>query len=225
MLPRMLIQTTAWLAMMAGLLFLAAGDWRWPQAWLLVAELAVTIFALNFWLLRHDPALLASRLSNPLRHNQRPWDRLFLLAAGLLFIAVIVLSALDASRFGWSHVPPSAQLAGAVLIALAMFACWLTFRANTFAAPQLRVQPDRQHHVVTEGPYRLVRHPMCAGALLLFVGIPLLLGSWWGLLIAPVIAIAIGIRAVGEERMLRQALPGYDRYAQQVRFRLFPGLW
>jgi len=112
-----------------------------------------------------------------------------------------------------------------VLIALCMIVVWQTFRFNTFAAPQVRMQKDRAHQVITGGPYSIVRHPMYAGALLLFVGTPLLLGSWWGLLFVPVAVVGIGIRAVGEERMLRRELPAYDRYAQQVRFRLLPGLW
>ena len=79
--------------------------------------------------------------------------------------------------------------------------------------------------MITDGPYRIVRHPMYASALLMFVGTPLLLGSWWGLLFAPVGVVGIGIRAVGEERMLRREVPGYDQYARQVRFRMLPGLW
>ena len=79
--------------------------------------------------------------------------------------------------------------------------------------------------MITDGPYRIVRHPMYASALLMFVGTPLLLGSWWGLLFVPVGVVGIGIRAVGEERMLRRELPGYDHYARQVRFRMLPGLW
>ena len=109
---------------------------------------------------------------------------------------------------------------GAVLIALCMIMVWQTFRFNTFAAPQVRIQKDREQRVITDGPYRIVRHPMYAGALLMFVGTPLLLGSWWGLLFVPVGVVGIGIRAVGEERMLRRELRGYDDYARQVRFRM-----
>jgi protein-S-isoprenylcysteine O-methyltransferase Ste14 len=104
-----------------------------------------------------------------------------------------------------------------------MIVVWQTFRFNTFAAPQMCVQTDREQRVITGGPYRIVRHPMYAGALLMFVGTPLLLGSWWGLLFVPVGAIGIGIRAIGEERLLNRELIGYDDYAQQVRFRMV--LW
>jgi protein-S-isoprenylcysteine O-methyltransferase Ste14 len=117
------------------------------------------------------------------------------------------------------------EATGVVLNALCMFVVWLVYRCNTFAAPQVRVQVERQQRVITDGPYRIVRHPMYAGALLMLVGTPLLLGSWWGLLFVPVGAVGIGFRAVREERMLRQDLPGYEEYTREVSFMMVPGLW
>jgi protein-S-isoprenylcysteine O-methyltransferase Ste14 len=225
MITRMVVQTTTWLAAMGVILFAAAGDWGWPQGWILLGEIAISSFAVSFWLARHDPALLTSRLSAPLQRDQRPWDRVFIVAALSVFTGWLALCALDARRFQWSVVPLWAQGLGAVLIALSMIAVWRTFRFNTFAAPQVRMQKDRQHRVITDGPYRIVRHPMYAAALVFFAGAPLLLGSWWGLLAVPVAAVGMGIRAVGEERMLRSELDGYDDYARRVRFRMFPGLW
>ena len=224
MIVRMVVQTASSLVAMAVILCLAAGDWAWPQAWIFVGEIAISTFVVNVWLLRHDPALLASRLSSPLQRDQLPWDRIFMAVAAVVFVSWLVLCAIDARRVAWSRVPLWAQALGAVLIALCMVVVWQAFRFNTFAAPQIRVQTDREQRVITGGPYRIVRHPMYAGALLMFVGTPLLLGSWWGLLFVPVGAIGIGIRVVGEERMLHQELTGYDDYARQVRFRMVPGL-
>jgi protein-S-isoprenylcysteine O-methyltransferase Ste14 len=225
MITRMVVQTAIWLAAMAAILFLAAGDWGWPQGWVFLGQVGVSSFAVNFWLARHDPALLASRLSAPVQRDQRPWDRPFMLVALLAFIGWLVLCALDARRFGWSRVPLYAQAIGAVLIALCMIVVWQVFRFNSFAAPQVRMQIERQQRAITDGPYRIVRHPMYAGALLMFVGTPLLLGSWWGLLFVPLGALGIAIRAVGEERMLRRELVGYEEYTHHVRFRMVPGLW
>jgi protein-S-isoprenylcysteine O-methyltransferase Ste14 len=225
MVRRMVVQTLGSLVVLAVVLCVAAGDWGWPQAWVFLGEFAVSSFAVSAWLLRHDPALLASRLSSPVQPDQPAWDRVFLAIGGLVFFGWLVLCAFDARRFAWSLVPVWVQGLGAVLIALCMVVVWQTFRFNTFAAPQIRLQMDRQQHVITDGPYRFVRHPMYAGALLMFVGTPLLLGSWWGLAFVPVGAIGIGIRAVGEERMLRRELAGYDDYTSKVRFRLVPGLW
>ena len=222
---RALVQTTIWLIVMAAILFIAAGDWDWPQAWIFLAGSGISSLLVCAWLARHDPALLESRLSPPFHRDQKLWDRLFLAGAFVAFIAWFVLIPLDARRFGWSHTPVWAQVLGAILVTLCMFLVWLVFRANSFAAPQVRMQTDRGQRVITAGPYRFVRHPMYAGALLYFLGTPLLLGSWWGLLPVPLLVAGLGARAVGEERMLRQSLPGYDDYAQRVRFRLVPGVW
>jgi protein-S-isoprenylcysteine O-methyltransferase Ste14 len=225
MMTRMVVQTAIWLAAMAAILFLAAGDWGWPQGWVFLGEVAVSTLAVNLWLARHDPALLASRLSSPVQPDQRPWDRTFMLVGLLGFVGWLILCALDSRRFGWSRVPLWVQAIGAVLIALCMIVVWQVFRFNSFAAPQVRLQIERQQRAITDGPYRIVRHPMYAGALLMFVGTPLLLGSWWGLLFVPLGGVGIGIRAVGEERMLRSGLAGYEEYIRHVRFRLVPGLW
>jgi protein-S-isoprenylcysteine O-methyltransferase Ste14 len=167
---------------MRAILFLAAGDWRWLQGWVFLGELGFFSFAVSLWLLRYHPALLESRLSAPVRRDQMPWDRIFMLAVAVVFIGWMVLIALDVRRFGWSHVPLWAQALGAVLIALGMVLVWQTFPFNTFAAPQVRVQAARAHQVVTDGPYRIVRHPMYVGGMLWLLGMPLLLGSWWGVL-------------------------------------------
>jgi uncharacterized membrane protein YgdD (TMEM256/DUF423 family) len=99
MIARMLVQTTSWLAAIAVILCLAAGSWGWPQAWTFVGEVAVSTFAVNVWLLQHDPALLASRRSAPAQPDQLPWDRIFMAAGALVFVSWLVLCAMDARRF------------------------------------------------------------------------------------------------------------------------------
>jgi hypothetical protein len=99
MIARILVQTSAWLAAMAAILFLAAGDWRWSEAWIFLAEVALLSFAVSFWLLVHDPALLASRLTSPVLRDQPRWDRIFMIAVMAAFIGWLVLIGLDARRF------------------------------------------------------------------------------------------------------------------------------
>jgi protein-S-isoprenylcysteine O-methyltransferase Ste14 len=106
-----------------------------------------------------------------------------------------------------------------------MYLCYLTFRENSYAAPVVKIQRERGHRVVSTGPYAHIRHPMYAGALLFFIGTPLLLGSWWGLVAAPVIAAMLAVRAALEERTLADELPGYRDYTARVRYRLIPGIW
>ncbi len=225
MMTRMMVQTTGWLAVMGAILFLAAGDWHWPQAWVFLVEIGLSSLMVGVWLLRHDPALLASRLSAPVRRDQLPWDRVFMVVVIVLFLGWMVLIALDARRFGWSRTPLAAQMVGGALIALGTVVVWRVFRYNTFAAPQVRLQVERGHRVVTDGPYRIVRHPMYAGAVLWLLGMPLLLGSWWGVAAVPFMTAGLALRALGEERLLRRELTGYEEYARKVRFRLIPGVW
>jgi protein-S-isoprenylcysteine O-methyltransferase Ste14 len=224
MAKRGLVQTTLWLIVLAAILFGTGGGWDWTQAWVYLAESAASALVLGGWLARHDPALLEARMSR-FHRDQKPWDRVFLVGAMVGFVLWLLLIALDARRFRWSAVPLAAQVSGALLIALCMVVVWRVFRYNSFAAPQVRLQAERGQRVITEGPYRIVRHPMYAAAMFYFFGVPLLLGSWWGLLPVPLFIAGLGARAVGEERMLRRALPGYDDYSRLVRFRLIPGVW
>ncbi len=221
----MLWQTTLWLIAIGAILFGAGGDLKWPQAWVYLAETTISAFALGIWLARTDPALLRARLSARFHRDQRLWDRVFMACAGAGYIAWLVLAGLDARRYRWSSVPLWAQGFGALLIALCMVGAWLVFRTNSYAAPQVRIQAERGQTVVTTGPYRFVRHPMYAAAILYFLGVPLLLGSLWALLPVPLFVAAFAGRVIGEERLLLQALPGYDAYRHKVRFRLVPGLW
>lgn len=122
-------------------------------------------------------------------------------------------------RWGWP------QDAGAVLIAASILVvCW-TCQANSFAAPVVKLQSDRGHRVATGGPYRWVRHPMYSGSLLMLLGIPMLLGAYWGLVWVPVMAGLLAIRSILEERFLTSQLEGYRDYAAHVRYRLIPTVW
>jgi len=222
---RVVVQTALTLAVMGAILFLAAGDWLWLQAWVWLVVLALGSIAISVWLLRHDPGLLESRMSLPWHRDQMRWDRFFILAAIVVFVGWLALMGLDAQRMRWSVVPLPVEVFGGVLAALGLMATWQVFRFNSFAAPQVRVQTERAHRVVSDGPYRIVRHPMYAGMILWLGGTPLLLGSWWGLAVALLMVVGLGFRAVGEEQMLRQKLTGYDAYARRVRWRLVPGIW
>lgn len=221
---RTLVRSAFWLIAMAVVLFCTSGGWDWPQAWVFLAESAISAVWIGSWLAHHDPALLQARLSG-FHPDQKLWDRVFMAGAFAAFVLWLALIALDARRFGWSAAPLAVQGLGSALIAGCMVLVWLVFRSNSFAAPQVRMQAERGQHVVTEGPYRIVRHPMYAAALLYFLGVPLLLGSWWGLLPVPLFVAALGARTLGEESMLRQAFPDYEDYARRVKFRLLPGVW
>jgi len=222
---RLIVQTSLWLGLMAALLFWAAGNWLWAQAWAFTLIFVLGSLGFGAWLVRRDPALLASRLS-PLRQRGQPlWDRIFLVTFILIWFAWLVLMGLDAQRWQTSHVPLSLNILGGVLVIAGFLATLVVFRANSFAAPVVRVQGERGQRVIDTGPYALVRHPMYAAALLYLIGMPLLLGSWYGLLIVPFFIAGLAPRAVFEERLLKRDLPGYADYMNHVRYRLIPGLW
>jgi protein-S-isoprenylcysteine O-methyltransferase Ste14 len=222
---RAMVQTVVFVVVMGALLLIPAGDWRWPQAWLFLIQMTANSVVFCAWLARTDPALLEARLSGPTAKGQAAWDRVFILTVMSGFLSWLVLMALDARRFGWSNLGLWPQIAGAILTQACFLLVWPVFRVNSFAAPQVRHQAERGQRVVSEGPYRWVRHPMYSAAILYFLGVPLQLGSGWGLACAPLFIAAMGVRAIGEERVLRRALDGYDDYARRVRFRFVPGVW
>ena len=207
------------------LLFVSAGTFRWPAAWVLMAEMAVAGLALDLWLKRHDPSLLAERSSSYFQSSQASWDKALVIALAVASCTALVVMAFDAVRFGWSHVPVWLQLVGALLVALYAYLNYLIFRENTYAVPVVKVQSERGHQVVDTGPYAYVRHPMYTGLIFLYAGASLLLGSWYGLAAGLVCVVILGIRAVHEERTLETELAGYRDYAARVRYRLVPGIW
>ena len=142
-----------------------------------------------------------------------------------LWMSQYVLIGLDAVRFHWSDVPLWLQVVGGLGIAFGFYACHVVLMTNTFAAPVVKIQSERKHQVISNGPYAYVRHPMYSGAVWLIVGTPLLLGSWYGLLWSAALIALLGYRAVLEENTLKAELEGYDAYAARVRYRLVPGVW
>jgi protein-S-isoprenylcysteine O-methyltransferase Ste14 len=225
MIPRLIIQVVISFAVTGAILFAAAGTARWPAGWIFLVEMYGGGFAIGINLARRDPGLLAERLAPPLQRDQENWDKVAITAAFGLFAGWLVLMGADAVRHGWSHVPIWARALGAAGMLLGMYVVHLTFRANTFTAPVVKIQRARGHQVITGGPYRYVRHPMYAGATIIFVCAPLLLGSWYGLAASPLLIALVSIRALMEERTLRENLDGYPAYAARVRYRLIPWIW
>jgi protein-S-isoprenylcysteine O-methyltransferase Ste14 len=206
-------------------LFIPAGTMAWPQAWIFVALFTGCSLATAVWMGRTDPDLLAARMRSPMSADQKPRDRVLMAVLLVVFWGWFVFIALDARRYGWSHVPVWAQVVGAALV-VAAFAGWVgVLRANRFAAVDVRLQHERGQTVASTGPYAAVRHPMYAFAVLLMIGAPLLLGSLWGLLGLLLLMPLFALRALSEEAMLMEGLAGYRDYAAKVRFRLVPGVW
>ena len=205
-------------------LFVAAGTLWYPPAWVFLALFLGAMLALILWLFRHNPALLRERMTL-VQRDQKAWDKVFSLVLYAFSISWLVLMPLDAVRFHWSRVPFWLQLAGVPLLLCSFYIFYRAFRENTYLSPVVRIQRDRGQTVISTGPYRYVRHPMYAAFLFFVPGTALLLGSVLGLLWGALFIVLFGWRAVREERVLRDELPGYAAYMRQAKYRLVPYVW
>ena len=172
--------------------------------------------------MKNDPKLLARRMRAGPGDEKERSQRIIQLVATFAFLVVIVFPALD-HRFAWSTVPLAGVIAGDGLVALGFLIIFFVFRENSFASGVIEV--DAGQKVVATGPYAFVRHPMYSGALIMMVGVPLALGSRWGLLLVIPIALAIVWRLLDEEAFLAKRLQGYPAYQARVRHRLVPWVW
>jgi protein-S-isoprenylcysteine O-methyltransferase Ste14 len=225
LLLRLCLQTGVWLAIMAGLLLGGAENAAWPQGLIYLAIFTLGGVVFGALLLKRDPGLLAARLGALNQKGQPVWDKLFLLVFIGCFMAWLWLMARDAQVWRLSHMPVWLNAVGGLLVLAGFAGVMRVFRENSFAAPVVRVQAEREQRVIDTGPYGHVRHPMYAASLLYLTGMPLLLGSWLGLAGALVIALAMARRAVAEEGVLARELAGYADYRTRVRYRLIPKIW
>lgn len=219
------IVQTAIIAVLFGLmLFLPAGRLAWPQAWAFIALFVISSLAMAAGLARTDPDLLKERTSVSGGRGLKAWDRVFFALLPITVVAWFVGMGWEA-RLRPPAWGPAGQALGGVMQMACMWVAWKTFRENSFAAPAVQVQTDRAQHVIETGPYALVRHPLYAGAMLWLIGTPLLLGSRFGFIGSALAILLVAVRAVGEEKVLVEGLPGYAEYRRKVRFRLLPGVW
>ncbi|HXC56011.1 MAG TPA: isoprenylcysteine carboxylmethyltransferase family protein [Rhizomicrobium sp.] len=224
MLIRLLLQITAWLVFQSALFFAAAGTLDWPQGWAFVIEFGALCYGISLWLLKADPGLLAERMGGINQAAQPLEDRLAMGGLLLTWCLWCVAMGLDA-RYHASRLPLWLEVVGGAALAAGFAAIRIVFRANSFAAPVVKIQAERGQRVIDTGPYAWVRHPMYTGGLLVFAGIPLLLGSLWGLALLPLLLAGLVVRTRIEERVLRAKLAGYSAYAARVRWRFVPYVW
>jgi protein-S-isoprenylcysteine O-methyltransferase Ste14 len=210
------------------LLFTLAGDIRWTEGWLFTGWLIGLYATVTAWMYFKDPALFAERQRRVPKESTgiEKQDRLLVLLLFLGFAAWIVVMPLDAKRFGWTPAfSLQLKVLGGVLLLLSAFFLFRSFHDNTFLSGVTRVQSERKQHVVSTGVYAFVRHPMYLGMLLMFTGVPFLLGSRLGLVVAAAIVVVLAVRITREERLLGDELDGYEEYRRRVRYRLLPLIW
>jgi protein-S-isoprenylcysteine O-methyltransferase Ste14 len=211
------------IVIMDGLLFGAAGRLDWFGAWLLTGLYLAFLLIVVFWATRKAPGLMEER--SRMAENVKSWDKVITWVYTVFLLGMLVVAGLDAGRFRWSVMPVALQIVGVILLIFAGAVIWWVMSVNYFLSRYARIQDDRGQQVITEGPYRYVRHPMYAMLVPFMFGIAFVLGSWWALVPAGLIGVLYVIRTALEDRMLQEELPGYREYAQKVRYRLFPGIW
>lgn len=207
-------------------LFLPAGTLHWWRGWVFLAVVFACVMISMVGVLAGNEELLNERYKSPMQKGQPLADKIVLMLLVFSFLALLVSIPLDVFRFHLLGAPgPIVSTAGLLLFALGWAVITAALSANAFAAPVVKHQEERHQTVIDSGVYRIVRHPMYAGAIPLMVGMPLWLGSWAATLFAIVPIAVLAARIVIEEQLLRRELPGYDAYTNRVRYRMIPFVW
>ncbi len=207
------------LGIIALLLFLPAGTWHYWNAWLLLALLFIPMICMGVVMLVSSPELLSKRLNNI---EKEQTQKHVVALSGVMFIAGFLLCGFD-YQFGWSHMPVWVVITASLLFLIGYMFYAEVLRENAYLSRTVEVQDDQQ--LIDTGLYSVVRHPMYTATLLMFLSMPLILGSWWALLIFFIYPILIIKRIQNEEQVLREGLKGYNDYQQRVRWRLIPYVW
>lgn len=207
------------LATVASLLFLPAGTLRYANGWLFIGLLFIPILLFGAVLFVKAPNLLRKRLNAKEKENTQKG---VVALSALLFLGGFIVAGLD-YRFGWSRVPAWAVAASSIVLLVSYALYAEVMRENAYLSRTIEVQDGQ--HVVDTGLYGIVRHPMYAATIWLFLSIPVVLGSWWSLLIFSPYVLVIVVRIVNEEKVLSEGLAGYTEYKKRVKYRLLPFVW
>ena len=209
----------AGLLLVAGLLFIPAGTWDYPQGWLLIGILFVPMFIAGLVMMKKNPELLKKRLNV---REQESEQRSVILFSGIMFLAAFLSAGLS-FRHSWLMLPVPVTIIAAIVF-LAAYALYAeVLRENTYLSRTVEVQEDQK--VIDTGLYGIVRHPMYMVTVLLFLAMPLVLGSVISFVIMLCYIPIIAKRIRNEEQVLQEGLPGYGKYMEKVKYRLFPFIW
>ena len=214
-----IIKFTCGLLLVGLLIFLPAGTLWYPGGWLLVGLLFGPMLIAGFVMLAKSPEFLKKRLD---AKEKQAAQKGVLAFSGLMFLAAFVVAGLD-HRFGWSQMPTWVVILASVLFLVAYGLYAEVMRENAYLSRTIRVEEGQR--VVSTGLYGIVRHPMYAVTLLLFLMMPLVLGSWYALIPMAFYPVIIAVRLLDEEKLLARELPGYADYQKKVKYRLVPFIW
>ncbi len=218
-----MVQVAAIIVLQGAILFISAGRLDWVMAWVYVLVYFAVVGFNSLVLIPRNPDLIAER-GQP-QQNVKSWDKTLSGLVGVASLGSLVVAGLDV-RWGWSPEFALAILVAGTLLLVAGYALFSwAMVSNAFFSTLVRIQQDRSHTVATQGPYRFVRHPGYVGWILLSIGTPLMLGSWWALIPEALSAVLMVVRTALEDRTLQAELAGYKDYVAQVQYRLLPRVW
>ena len=204
-----------------------AGTWYWFEAWVMIALWSSFGLVMTSYLLRHDPELLVERMKLvPLHKDQKVWDKVIMLLFFISAYALYIVPGFDVVRYEWSEPLPVLMRIFAIVLHLPCFVMlgWI-MRENTYLAQVVKIDKEREHHVITTGPYAFVRHPMYTIVIVLLFAAPVALGSRYALILAVFLTILLIVRTYLEDRTLHAELAGYPEYARRTPYRLIPRIW
>lgn len=214
-----LIKVTLGILLVGALIFLPAGTLAFAKGWLLMGLLFIPMLIAGFVMLFKAPKLLAKRLDAKEKQGDQ---KLVVAMSGLMFVAGFVVAGLD-YRFSWSRMPMAVTVVSSVLFLVAYGLYAEVLRENAYLSRTVKVEEGQT--VISTGLYGIVRHPMYAATILLFIMMPLVLGSWYAAIIFLAYPVLIVIRLSGEEKLLLKELPGYGHYREKVKYRIIPFIW
>lgn len=203
-------------------LFLPAWTLDWWQAWLFLGVFYISIAAITAYLWRNDPKLLERRITEGPGSEKETSQKIIQYCSATTLMFLFIIPALD-QRFGWSLLSATVVVVGDAVVAFGFLLVFLVFRENTFTSAIIEVEAGQQ--VISTGPYAVVRHPYYAASLVILAGVPIALGSWWGLLLIVPMALLVAWRLQDEEKYLAANLKGYADYRAKVKYRLVPLVW
>ncbi|HKJ26415.1 MAG TPA: isoprenylcysteine carboxylmethyltransferase family protein [Anaerolineales bacterium] len=220
---KIIFRILIYLVFLGIVLFLLAGTIQWTMGWVFLAVFGI-LTTFSAFLVPVNEEMKEERTK--LKEDVKQWDKYLAGIPSLLFpLGFTVVGALD-YRFGWSGGFPLWLTMVAIIIGMAgyMFSGWAA-KVNRFYARFVRIQTERGHHAITNGPYQVVRHPGYAGLIVYCLAAPVMLESYWAFVPVGLIVVILVVRTALEDKTLIEELPGYSAYIQQTRYRLIPGIW
>ena len=203
-------------------LFLPAFSFHFWQAWLYWVVFSVAIFLITYYFMKHDRGLIERRLNVGPAAEKEKSQKIIQAITSVLFILVLITPGID-HRFMWSSISQTVVWIAEVFVAVGFYIIFLVFKENSYTSST--IETDKNQKVITTGPYRVVRHPMYAGALVLFFATPFALGSYWALIPVTLMIGMLGVRLLDEEKFLNKHLKGYTAYCHKTRYHLIPFIW